>query len=661
MNVTQSGTYLLEVTGEGECVGSDETIVTVYEAPNLVSEIVNPACGESNGIITITSDNGIQLVNFTWNPLGVVTGTNTYSGLSEGEYEVIVLDQNGCTSLIEVELNESAPIALSISTTLEGCDNVPNIIDSGLDSDEYTFEWYFEENLLNETGSQLEVSETGVYTLVVYESEDCSVSESIDVTIYYSPEVSIEINNPSCGNTDGSIDVSNTSDAIISEYEIPELNLTSSQGNFENLPVGSYTLLATTEFGCIQETMFSLENESEIPMINLGPNIMQCFGTDVILGTGVQDNTYTTQWFYEGVDLNVSTSNLTVGLSGTYTVLVTNDDLCERTDSIEVVFFEEVMFDVEAVQPSCGDNNGSISLSQIQGNAIENISWGDVNANPNGLSAENLGGGIYQIVATDVNGCFYDINITLDEENTQPISLGEDIEECGIEEVNLDSGLPSNGFSFQWSLDDQVISETQNAITVNTSGLYAVTATNEAGCQVFGNIEVTLVESNILLPADIFTTEGELIMFEVEGSIMTQWSSSQFDLECTECLSNETIVNTDGEIEYIATDNNGCVIEGIINVFLNDSEFELINMITPNGDNSNDVLEIEGLEQYEPLTLFIYNRWGVELLEIQDYKQDWQGMINGEPLPDGVYYYVIEYTLNDQVLHLKSDLLIVRN
>lgn len=37
----------------------------------------------------------------------------------------------------------------------------------------------------------------------------------------------------------------------------------------------------------------------------------------------------------------------------------------------------------------------------------------------------------------------------------------------------------------------------------------------------------------------------------------------------------------------------------------------------------------------------IYDKQGNKILEAKPYNNDWDGQINGRPVPDGVYYYVI--------------------
>ncbi|TJZ51713.1 gliding motility-associated C-terminal domain-containing protein, partial [Sphingobacterium olei] len=62
------------------------------------------------------------------------------------------------------------------------------------------------------------------------------------------------------------------------------------------------------------------------------------------------------------------------------------------------------------------------------------------------------------------------------------------------------------------------------------------------------------------------------------------------------------------------------------------------NIITPNGDNKNDVFFIKGLEMYDKVSLSIINRWGNEIYFNENYNNTWGGM----GLNDGTYYYVLQ-------------------
>jgi gliding motility-associated-like protein len=70
------------------------------------------------------------------------------------------------------------------------------------------------------------------------------------------------------------------------------------------------------------------------------------------------------------------------------------------------------------------------------------------------------------------------------------------------------------------------------------------------------------------------------------------------------------------------------------------------NMITPNGDGQNDVWVLNNIGAiYPDVVVRIFNRWGNQVFESEGYTENWDGTHNGESLPMGTYYYVIE--LND--------------
>ncbi|MNJ85101.1 hypothetical protein D3C87_25680 [compost metagenome] len=72
------------------------------------------------------------------------------------------------------------------------------------------------------------------------------------------------------------------------------------------------------------------------------------------------------------------------------------------------------------------------------------------------------------------------------------------------------------------------------------------------------------------------------------------------------------------------------------------------NAFTPDGDGTNEVWVIEGIEKYPDNQLTIYNRWGNLVFTADRYLNTWGGTSNsdlnigGEQLPTGTYYYVID-------------------
>ncbi|HOD10570.1 MAG TPA: gliding motility-associated C-terminal domain-containing protein, partial [Flavobacterium sp.] len=103
--------------------------------------------------------------------------------------------------------------------------------------------------------------------------------------------------------------------------------------------------------------------------------------------------------------------------------------------------------------------------------------------------------------------------------------------------------------------------------------------------------------------------------------------------------STQTIVAPKAETYTVTVTSNGCsntafvVVETIACV--------IQKGISPNnGDDENNAFELTGLDVKK---LEIFNRYGMKVYTKSNYTNQWVGQSdNGDELPDGTYYYVIE-------------------
>ncbi|MFD1143968.1 gliding motility-associated C-terminal domain-containing protein [Larkinella insperata] len=61
---------------------------------------------------------------------------------------------------------------------------------------------------------------------------------------------------------------------------------------------------------------------------------------------------------------------------------------------------------------------------------------------------------------------------------------------------------------------------------------------------------------------------------------------------------------------------------------------------TPNGDGTNDLLEVKGSTNFQSMQLTVYNRWGEVVFRTEN-REGWDGTINGQPAQPGTYAYRI--------------------
>src|SRR5690606_18119722 len=68
---------------------------------------------------------------------------------------------------------------------------------------------------------------------------------------------------------------------------------------------------------------------------------------------------------------------------------------------------------------------------------------------------------------------------------------------------------------------------------------------------------------------------------------------------------------------------------------------ELPRIFSPNGDGINDYWEWSNTELFRDSRLVIFNRHGQKIFEVMSYDNTWDGSVNGTPLQEDAYYYVI--------------------
>ncbi|MXV17259.1 gliding motility-associated C-terminal domain-containing protein [Hufsiella ginkgonis] len=119
-------------------------------------------------------------------------------------------------------------------------------------------------------------------------------------------------------------------------------------------------------------------------------------------------------------------------------------------------------------------------------------------------------------------------------------------------------------------------------------------------------------------------------------------------------LSSNTVKNpvvtgvADQLYTLTVTDVRGCTSTDTVFVRVLDP-LTLHNTFTPNGDGINDTWNIPELAKYPVTKISIFNRSGEIVYASANATLKWDGQYNGQPLPVGVYYYVIDTRFESKV------------
>ena len=135
---------------------------------------------------------------------------------------------------------------------------------------------------------------------------------------------------------------------------------------------------------------------------------------------------------------------------------------------------------------------------------------------------------------------------------------------------------------------------------------------------------------------------GEEVTLKAQGNSSGNyhWSPSDY-LSCISCPNPVASPKQSLDYKVIFTDKNKCVDSSIIHVILESSVY-IPNTFTPNGTNGNDVFKAFG-ENITNFHLDIYNRWGENIITLNNITESWDGTFNGIPCKDGVYTWKLIY------------------
>lgn len=98
------------------------------------------------------------------------------------------------------------------------------------------------------------------------------------------------------------------------------------------------------------------------------------------------------------------------------------------------------------------------------------------------------------------------------------------------------------------------------------------------------------------------------------------------------------------QVVLIVNPNSACSDTSEVQLLIEDigiTEVFIPNAFSPNNDGVNDLFELFIPEICDVFNLSIFNRWGQLVFTTSNLKNSWDGKNNGSEVPDGVYYYVL--------------------
>jgi hypothetical protein len=450
----------------------------------------------------------------------------------------------------------------------------------------YTFDWYnpnlglgaYKTNLL-----------PGTYLVRANDSEVPTNSQFyINVTVGSCICVSIvNVDSTTCGLDNGAVTATTTSTTSSVTYDLYDSTdtlistVTSLQpyGIFSNLGAGVYYIVATdTSGGQGTSSTFIIQDSNPLDFgLYVVPNSACNGNNDIgkIFVTGLTGNApYTYLW-----SNGQTTSSITGLTAGVYSVQVTDSGGCSTTKQGNVTNVEPLAFgSFTAVNPTCYDANGSLTLTIVDGTApyYYSASTGEVLITyATSFTVNNLSNGTYNFVVTDAGLCQIYVGTTLQSAGgVSSVLVSTQNSTCNSNDGQITVSLVGGVSPYIITLinpdGDSTAITTNQTVEVFSNlgpGTYSVFVQDSTGC-VYTQ-EVTLVsEDKFAVTYSISPSTCGLSNGTIEVTV-----SGDYELPLTYSIDGvQTIINSsltvvsynnvsNGQHLIGVTDNTGCTIE----------------------------------------------------------------------------------------------------
>ncbi len=476
-----AGIYSLTVTDSKGCTKT-VTNLNITSGSNLAATITptNASCGQTNGSIALTNVSGGTTYTYGWSANANNATTSSVSNLAVGDYSVTIAS-NGC-QLVKTATISSANsnLTATITPTNASCGQTNGSIALTNVSGGTTYTYLWSANANNATTASVSNLAVGDYSVTIA-SNGCQLVKTATISSANSNlTATITPTNASCGQTNGSIALSNVSGGTTYTYIWSANANNATTASVNNLAVGTYSVTITSN-GCqlVKTATISAGSNMTATANSISASCGNANGSVILSVTGGL-SPYTYLW-----SNGATTISLNNVAAGSYTVTIKDANNCQITKTATVTSSSALSLTPTVTQPSCGQSNGSINLTVLGGTPSYNYFWSNSATTAN---LTNLAAGAYTVHVIDGAGCSADTIVNLIQSGGLVVNTIVNNALCGYSNGSVLTSVSGGTapYTYSWSNGKS----TANLSNL-TAGTYTVTVTAANNCAGTKTVTVT--------------------------------------------------------------------------------------------------------------------------------------------------------------------------
>ena len=524
-----TGNYTVSVSNAAGCTSSTSTAITVV-TPTVASIAASGPtsfCAGQN--VVLTANPG---ASYVWST-GATTASITVAATNNVSVQVTYVSGCVSTSPVTAVTANSLPTAtIAASGATSFCPGATVTLTASAGS---SYVW-----TNGATTNSIVVSASGSYGVSVTNASGCvATAAPTAITVFAVPTASITTSGATtfCQGSSLNLTANTGASYVWSSGETTSSISTGVSGNY------SVTVLDANGCSAVSSIVPVTVNANPVATIQANGPTTVCQGTTVVLsangGTG---------FAWSNAEI---TSSISVTTTGSYGVTVTNAAGCSSV----VTPVSITVNPVQVLSPIVGASNVCVGASTTYTNSTSGGTWSSdntavatVNSTSGNVSGISTGSATIKYQFVNAFGCTSEVTNVVTVNGIQPVSIVASGSTSFCQGGSVTLTAPA-GLNYNWTNG-----QTTQSITVNTSGTFALAASNAAGC--FTTSSTVVVTMNPAPVVNITSTSttlcqgSNLVLNAPANAASYAWSNG--------ATTQTILINTPGTYSLTLTDANGC-------------------------------------------------------------------------------------------------------